>query len=69
MCTYLQGEVVGIAVVDALLYGLDTDDRQNRAERLLPCNSHVRSDVVDEEGRDQVPVSLPLLQNAEHSSN
>ena len=39
--TYLKCKVVGVAVVNGLVNGLDTNDRDDWAKGLLPCNAHV----------------------------
>ena len=54
----LESKVVGVAVVDGILDGLDPDDGHDRAKGLLPCNPHVLGDVVDQGGPDQVALAL-----------
>ncbi len=55
----LEGKVVGVAVVDGVLDGLDTDDGHDGAEGLLPGDPHVLGDIVDEGRPDEV--ALPLV--------
>lgn len=45
----LKCEVVCIAVVNAFLHGLDSEDRDDWSKGLLPRNSHIRCHVVNED--------------------
>ncbi len=38
---YLKSQVVGVAVVNGVVNVLDTDDRDDGAKGLLPCNAHI----------------------------
>lgn len=55
----LQGQPAGVAVVHRLLGAGHTHDGQHRAEGLLPRQLHVRGDVVQQAGPDQVALSAP----------
>lgn len=57
----LQGEVVCIAVMDALFHSFDANDGQNRPKGLLPSYSHVRSDVINKYRPNQVSFPPPFL--------
>lgn len=59
--TNLQGKVVGIAMMDAFFHRFDADHGQNGSKGLLPCYSHIGSDMVNEDGPDQVSFSPPFL--------
>ncbi len=59
---YLKGQVVGVAVVNGIVNVLDTDDRDDRAEWLLPCNSHVLQHSIQHQQAAAVTHVLELLQ-------
>lgn len=50
----LQGEIIGIRVIDGLLNGLDTHYGDDGPERLLERQSHVLGHVVNQQRPDQV---------------
>lgn len=59
----LQAEVAGVAMVDALLNWVDPDYRHHRAERLFPCDPHVRTDMIQQQRPDEVALSpVPLTE-------
>ena len=64
MCRFvhLKCEVVGVAVMDALLCSGDADNRQHGAKGLLPCQPHVWPHVVHQQGPDEIALAFVLLQ-------
>ena len=62
---HLQGQVVGVAVVDGVLDCLHTDDGHHRAEGFLPRNAHFLQTVSGGSGHAaQVPSAVPTLKEA-----
>lgn len=57
----LKCQFACIAVGDAFFWSLDAYDRDDGSEGLLPSDSHISCDIVDEERPDQVAFPFPFL--------
>eukprot|EP00951_Prasinocladus_malaysianus_P018855 scaffold151573_cov39-Prasinocladus_malaysianus.AAC.2 len=57
----LQAQPVGVAVLNPFHGRLHPHHWHDGAEGLLPGQAHLRGDVVDEDGVDEVALALPVL--------
>lgn len=58
---YLKCKVTSITVFNAFFSCVDPQDRNHRSKGLLPCDSHIWADVVNEEWPYKVSFSFPFL--------